>query len=666
MAVAQAVLTDTRRATLEALCDTFVPALEAGRGDPVEAEFMARGASALQVAAQVEGLLAEAMMAEEIEAVGQLLDALAAEGFDAAPLEARTAIVHAFREQDPGAKLGLQQLKGLTLLFFYALPDEAGSNPNWEAIGYPGPISAAPGAAAAPKTIAIGEVSGETATLHADVCIVGSGAGGAVLAARCATASKDVVVLEAGGYRNEQDFKQLELPGYLELYYRAGLAASESGSISVLAGEALGGGTVVNYMNCVRTPERVLREWAGHGLDGLDRPAFLAEHMDPVMERIGANTEATRQNATHRRMIAGCDALGHEHRPLWRNASLDDEPANCGYCSFGCQQGCKRSAMKTWLQDASDAGARVLVGCHADRVLAADGRASGVEATVTHADGSTTAVTIEAPTVVVAGGSVESPALLLRSGIGGPAVGKNLRLHPAYIVVGVYEERIDGWEGQIQSALSDHFFEIEDDCGFLIEAAGVAPGLIAAALPWDSGAAHKRLMQTLPWFAPFVSVARDHGSGEVSLDEHGQAVVRWELGDGVDARLARRANIELARLHEAAGAREVFTLHSRETRWRAGEDFEEFLARLEAASYAPNDVACFTAHQMGTCRMGSDPQTSVADGRGELHDTKGVWIGDGSAFPSAPGVNPMVSIMSLAHRTADAILGRLRTGAPAA
>lgn len=656
MAVAQAVLTDARRLTLEALCDTFVPAIESDSGDPVEAEFMARSASALQVAAQIEALLADAMEAEEIEAVGGLLDALSAEGFDEAPLEARTAIVHAFREQDPAAKLGLQQLKGLTLLFFYALPDEAGSNPNWEAIGYPGPISAAPDATAAPKTIAVEDVSGAATTLSADVCIIGSGAGGAVIAARCAAAGKDVLVLEAGGYRNEQDFKQLELPGYLELYYGAGLAASESGSIAVLAGQTLGGGTVVNYMNCVRTPEEVLREWAGLGLDGLDAPGFVAEHMDPVMERIGANTEATTQNATHRRMIAGCDALGYEHRPLWRNASLDDEPANCGYCSFGCQNGCKRSAMKTWLQDASDDGARVLVDCHADRVLAADGRATGVEATVTHADGSTTAVTIEASTVVVAGGSVESPALLLRSGLGGPAVGKNLRLHPAYIVVGVYEERIDGWEGQIQSALSDHFFSIEDDCGFLIEAVGVGPGLIGAALPWESGGAHKSLMQALPWFAPFVSVSRDHGSGEVVLDEHGRAVVRWELGDEVDARLARRANVELARLHEAAGAREVFTLHSRDTRWRSGEDFDAFVDRLEESSYAPNDIACFTAHQMGSCRMGSDPRASVADGRGELHDTKGVWIGDGSAFPSAPGVNPMVSIMSLAHRTADELI----------
>jgi choline dehydrogenase-like flavoprotein len=656
MAVAQSVFSETRRTTLEALCETFVPALDAGSTDPVEAEFMARGAADLQVAAQIEGLLAEAMTAEEIEAVGGLLDALAAEGLDDAPLQARTQIVHGFREGDPEAKLDLQQLKGLTLLFFYALPDEAGSNPNWEAIGYPGPASPPPDAAAAPKTISVAEVSGETARLSADVCVVGSGSGGAVIAARCAAAGRDVLVLEAGGYRNEADFKQLELPGYLELYYGGGLATSESGSIAVLAGQTLGGGTVVNYMNCVRTPERVLREWAGHGLAGLDDPAFASEHIDAVMERIGANTEATAQNATHRRMIAGCDALGYEHRPIWRNASLDDEPANCGYCSFGCQHGCKRSAMKTWLQDASDAGARVLVGCHADRVLSDGGRASGVAATVTREDGSTTAVTIEAPTVVVAGGAVESPALLLRSGIGGPAVGKNLRLHPAFIVVGLYEERIEGWQGQIQSALSDRFFELEDGCGFLIEAVGIAPGLIGAALPWDSGAAHKALMQTLPWQAPFVSVARDHGAGEVTLDDHGRAVVHWELDDEVDARLARRANVELARLHRAAGASEVFTLHAHERRWRSGEDFDAFLGEVEGASYAPNDVACFTAHQMGSCRMGADPETSVADGRGELHDTKGVWIGDGSAFPTAPGVNPMVSIMSLAHRTAGEVL----------
>ena len=163
-------------------------------------------------------------------------------------------------------------------------------------------------------------------------------------------------------------------------------------------------------------------------------------------------------------------------------------------------------------------------------------------------------------------------------------------------------------------------------------------------------------MQSLRWQAPFITVARDHGSGEVVLDEHERPVVRWDFDDEVDARLAVRAHVELAKLHQAAGAIEMFTAHGREHRWRQGEDFERTSPSCESADYGPHDVSCFTAHQMGSCRMGSDPETSVADGRGELHDTKGVWIGDASAFPTAPGVNPMITIMSLAHRTAGNLL----------
>jgi choline dehydrogenase-like flavoprotein len=657
MAVMAPAFDETQRATLAALCETYVPSVEVETGDPLEREFMARSAADLDVAAQIEEMLSDALLPEEVAAVAGLLDALAGEDFTDLPLDARTQVVHGFRDGDPEAKLGLDQLRALTTLFFYALPDERGGNPNWEAIGYPGPQTPPPDAAAAPKTISVEEVSGPTATVTADACVVGSGAGGSVIAAQLAAAGRRVVVLEMGGYRNEQDFKQLELPGYLELYYGAGLAASESGSIGILAGQTLGGGTVVNYMNCIPTPEHIVAEWSEHGIVGMDDDAaYRSDHIAVVMERINANTEATKQNGTHTRLMEGLDALGHEHRPIVRNASLDDDAANCGYCAMGCQHGCKRSTMKTWLQDASDSGATALVGAHADKILTEAGYAIGVAATVTHADGATTAVTVEAPTVVVACGSVESPALLLRSGIGGPAVGKHLRLHPAYLVMGAYDDPVEGWKGQVQSLVSDAYADLEDGCGFLIEATGMFPGVIGASYPWESGADHKRLMQAFRWHAPFISLARDHGSGEVVLDDHGRPVVRWGLDDPVDRRLAKRAHVELCRLHHAAGAAEVFTCHRRERRWARGDDFDAFLADVEAAPYEPNDVACFTAHQMGSCRMGSDPQTSVADGRGELHDTKGVWIGDASAFPTAPGVNPMVSIMSLAHRTAEQML----------
>jgi choline dehydrogenase-like flavoprotein len=252
---------------------------------------------------------------------------------------------------------------------------------------------------------------------------------------------------------------------------------------------------------------------------------------------------------------------------------------------------------------------------------------------------------------------VESPALLLRSGIGGPAAGKHLRLHPAAIVEGVYDEPIEGWIGQAQSAVSYQFANTEEQWGFLIESAPTAPALIAANWPFEDGAQHKREFGAgLKYAAPFITVARDHGEGEVAIDAHGRAVVRWSLSDEVDRRIFIRGNQELAKLHKAAGAQEIFTLHSARVSWRKGEDFDAFLEQIENASYEANDVAIFTAHQLCSCRMGSDPSSSVANGRGELHDTKGVWIGDASAFPTAPGVNPMISIMSLAHRTAGEIL----------
>src|SRR5665809_89762 len=190
MAVMATVLTASQRGTLAAVCDTYVPSIDADTHDPVERDFLGRAATDMGIPAQIEAMMADSMTPEEIAGFAGLLDALAEHDFAELPVETRTQILLDTAAADPEAKHGLQSLKALTLLLFYALPDEHGHNPNWEAIGYPGPISAAPSAEDAPKTIQVHDVEGDEATLTADACIVGSGAGGSVIAAQLAEAGK--------------------------------------------------------------------------------------------------------------------------------------------------------------------------------------------------------------------------------------------------------------------------------------------------------------------------------------------------------------------------------------------------------------------------------------------------------------------------------------------
>ena len=628
-----------------AVCDTLLPAL------PTDAEgaygdYLRRGASERGIPESVAAALA-GMPPHVGGAVRGLLDALADDGFASAALADRTARLQRAGDDVPSGRLALKQLKTMVFGQLFGAFDEDLRNPAWEVIGFPGPVSPPPTPEQAPKVIPVERVSGDEATLTADVCVVGSGAGGSVIAARMAQAGRSVVVLEAGPYRNEADFRQLEAEG-AEMYLGGGLMWSHDGAMGLLAGSTLGGGTVINSMVSRPVPGDVRAAWAAEGLDGLDGAefdGFLAQ----VNERLGVNTEATRFNRNAEVLIEALSAGGLAHHAIPRNASLDDDPRMCGYCNAGCQQGCKRSALRTYLEDAAAAGARFVVDCFAERITTEDGRATGVEAVV-----GDTRLRVDAPTVVVAAGGIESPALLLRSGIGGPMVGRNLRLHPTYMVSGVYEEPVEAWNGQIISVMSFDFMDLGDGGGFFIAPLGLSPATWAGQSPWTDGERSREEFLKFPHIAAWHAISHDHGAGQVVLDEHGRALVRWGLEDEVDRRVAGRGHVELARLHRAAGAREIFTWHFSERRWRDGEDFDAFLEELATAPV--EDVTAYSAHQMGACRMGASPETSVADSRGELHDTQGVWVGDGAALPSAPGVNPMITIMALAERTATRML----------
>jgi choline dehydrogenase-like flavoprotein len=183
------------------------------------------------------------------------------------------------------------------------------------------------------------------------------------------------------------------------------------------------------------------------------------------------------------------------------------------------------------------------------------------------------------------------------------------------------------------------------------------PGLTGSATPWASAESHKEILSGARRGASLVMLIRDRGHGHVEIDRNGEAVPHYPVSDPLDVENIRKGLESVIRIHEAAGAARIFTLANGLPTWRIGDDLEAYIQRIRRQPVRADGIKMFSAHQMGTCRMGSDPQTSVANPWGELHDTPGVWVGDASAFPTATGTNPMISIMALAHRTAEAITG---------
>ena len=656
---AQAWLADgrgrRRMTALRAVCDTFVPAVRPPANVPGLGGFWVRTASDIGVDLAVAGWIQTLLPAADRDGLMRLLDLLAATRFDRLPQAAREAVIRSSRASADLAR-GFDGLRALTLGLFYGLPDPTGHNVNWNVLGYPGPPDIAPPPDRPRITPWVPEGS-DPCTLNADVVVVGSGSGGGVIAGVLAQAGLDVVVLEAGGHYEEHNFPPHELEALRALYWRGGFTPSADGNISIAAGATLGGGSTVNWTNCVLPPDRLRREWAEeHGLKDVDSPAFDA-HLSAVTERISATPDCSDDNGPNSRMVQGAEALAWSHKRVLRNADTACyDPATAGHMGYGDRSGSRQGTLNTYLLDAVAHGARVLVRCGARRVLTRGGKASGVEAVLADGD-QELAVTVKADTVVMACGALETPALLLRSGIGGPAVGRNLHLHPATGMIGIFPQEQRSWWGPPHSAIVDEFADIEDGYGFLIEGVHYGTAFAGGTMPWHRGRDHKVLMSRSANSSVLLTLLRDRGSGRVAVDDKGDAVVTHPLDDPLDQANMRKSVAALARLMETAGAGAILdTVNTRRVMWRRGEPLDRFLLDSAAVPLRLPHRVVATAHQMGSARMGQDPQTSVADPEGQLHDTPGVWIGDTSAFPTASGVNPMLTCMALARRTAHAIL----------
>ncbi|MGH2774277.1 MAG: GMC family oxidoreductase N-terminal domain-containing protein [Actinomycetota bacterium] len=522
--------------------------------------------------------------------------------------------------------------------------------PIWKTLGYPGPLGEAPKVAKMLEPLVV--TSNET--LSCDVVVVGSGAGGGCVAAGLAQAGLDVIVVEKGGYRNESDFHHHEIAALREMYlYGATLTTSDLG-VLILAGSTLGGGTVVNYATSFKTPPDVLEQWREvSGVEAFASGEF-DEHLDAAAERIGVNTDSSAAGKRDEIVEVGLKQLGWHVDMMPRAVRGCTQDENCGYCGFGCRIGAKQSTMLVYLQDAFDAGARLIVGADIDRVTISDGRAAGVVGSV-----GPHRLTVNARAVISAAGAIETPALLLRSKLGGQ-VGHNLHLHPGTAAWGIFDEDVHMWEGTSQARYSNEFRHWDGGWGPILETVPVHPGSWSMAMSWRSAAHHRALMTHFAQAGFCAALPRDSTSGRVRIGRDGRPTVDYRLSDDDERRIGDGV-AQAGRVIEAAGARKVYSMHKQAPSYVPGVPgaYDKWVQETKQLGYAHGAATLASYHQMGSCRMGTDPSSSAIDAHNETHEVKNLFVVDASAFPTASGVNPMLTVYGIAHRAAIKIAERL-------
>ena len=546
----------------------------------------------------------------------------------------------------PRLRKAFQALKRLICFLYYAV-DSSPDSPVWAGIGYSRgtlPVARAP---RLPISTPLSDV------IDCDVCIVGSGAGGGVIAAELARAGRHVVLLESAPPLQSDDFTQGELTGFHTLFLEEGLLSTRDLSISILAGSALGGGTAVNWQTSFRTPDDVRDEWAERSGCRFFAEESFTQSLDAVCARVHVGTAESVVNANNDVLRRGCAALGYNWSTIARNAHGCDL-SQCGYCAHGCREGGKQSTTVTFLRDAVASGnAQVIANCRAERINIERGAVTSVSARMVLGD-TIRELEVRAPIVVAAAGGIETPALLLRSAVALPALGRNLFLHPTSALLGLYPEPICAWQGPPQTIVCEEFAHISGAYGCRLEAIPAHPGMAALALPWHGGRAHRMLMQRFRQAAAILVLTRDHAGGRVWVNREGRTRVDYKVG-AREQHYLKTGLVGVARVHAAAGADTVAGLHSAPLIWRSGSSIDAFADALMRAPVAENASPLFSAHQMGSCRMGTRADAAVCDADGQVFGVRGLYVGDASAFPLSSGVNPMVTVMAMAHHTAQRI-----------
>jgi choline dehydrogenase-like flavoprotein len=492
-----------------------------------------------------------------------------------------------------------------------------------------------------------GETLTADADLECDAVVVGTGAGGAVVASELARQGVAVLMLEEGSYHGRADFDGRGIENIRRFYRGKGTMGTVGNTfIPLPMGRLVGGSTAINTGTCWRTPAWVLDRWARE--EGLVE--LSPDRMDPYFEWVERELQVAPSGAkilggVARVVARGCDALGYSHGALMRNAPECD---GAGVCDYGCPTGAKRSMDVSYVPRALTRGAQLVTGVRAERVLREGGRVTGIEG-VAVATGKR--VRVRARATVIAGGTIMSPMLLGRDeGARGLRwLGRNLSIHPATTVSALFDEEIRGFASVPQGYCVDEFRRE----GVLLMGAS-APIDMGANLFAFTGRKLVEVMDAYDRIASFGVMVDDETRGRVVAGRGGKPLILYRLGRVERERLVRGAAI-MTRIFLAAGAREVYpAVHGhRIVRDTAG------LKRLESSLPAPSDWLLSAFHPLGTCRMATSPDRGVVSTDHEVFGCPGLYVADGSIVPSSVGVNPQETIMALATRAADRIAARL-------
>jgi choline dehydrogenase-like flavoprotein len=504
--------------------------------------------------------------------------------------------------------------------------------------------------------------------IEADLCIVGSGAGGSAAAAVAAEAGLNVVVLEAGPFVPPSVMNQREEDMMPALLYANGSQTTDDRGCAIIQGRALGGSTVHNINLCKRIPDAILAEWRHtRGLEHLPakRWAALYEEVEALLEV--SRIEPSRYSRHNRLFRQGCEALG------WAFGGLSHNRTGCvdsGFCAVGCAYDAKNNAVKVFVPRAVDAGAQIFTHCRAVEVIHRGGQVRGVEAAAL--DPNTRRprgrVSIEAPRVCLSASATGTPALLLRSDVPDPSeeTGNGLTIHPALVAAGEFDEPVRAWKGIPQSIDCTEFLDFEaahppagadetraDEAGlrtWLLPAFAHPVGT-ATILP-GFGAEHRRLMEKYDRLGVFTAMVHDQSAGRVRPDGELGVDVDWSP-DTADSQELRFGLARAAELLFAAGAKRVYI----PARPLIELEPSDSLAPLERVALKPDSLPMTAVHPMSSVPMGDDPDHSAVDSRGKHHHLEGLWVADGSLFPTSIGVPPQMSIYALGLHVGRAIAG---------